>query len=277
MTWSTSFPGVVTPACGVTDGAFEVHHDTGRMLRQSSEVRLCFDCGPDGGVYHPDLVGIRWQLRQTTDKKVGRVSIELAMDYLRDLAAKVLDPQFNVFRVHQHHTIPGGKDGPNIVHSHTEGHRAHGHPETAGAWFGHRGKISDPTPAPTGPQLPYVELDPSDLQFRVVIPYQYINPGEHAARVSVGPVATAAERRSARKRMKPPPEWSRATWRASMEATVDVIRYPEYFELQAGGGAIDMTVDRMRDNFGLTPVYVIPGWTPTPYRGLPPWPDEAIA
>lgn len=55
--WSVSHPGFVLPACG--DGpefGLAIHHLTGISLRVGGEVALCFDCGPDGGVYHPDAV-----------------------------------------------------------------------------------------------------------------------------------------------------------------------------------------------------------------------------
>src|SRR5437588_4190028 len=105
VTWSTSFPGVVRPVCGKTDGALEVHHETGRSLRVGGEIRLCFECGPDGGVYHPD---------------------EVDMETVAEKAAE-LDRRFNRFEVHSHHCLPGGKDGPTIEHSHTDGSDPHRH------------------------------------------------------------------------------------------------------------------------------------------------------
>lgn len=52
--WSTAYPGFVWPQCGDPTGELEVHHDTGRSLRIGGDIHLCFECGPDGGVYHPD-------------------------------------------------------------------------------------------------------------------------------------------------------------------------------------------------------------------------------
>ena len=46
--------GVVTASCGDRDYRYPVAQHVGRMLRIGSEVRLCFTCGPEGGVYHPD-------------------------------------------------------------------------------------------------------------------------------------------------------------------------------------------------------------------------------
>lgn len=45
--------GVVTPSCEDRDARYPVAHHVGRMLRIGGEVRLCFACGPEGGVYHP--------------------------------------------------------------------------------------------------------------------------------------------------------------------------------------------------------------------------------
>jgi len=45
--------GVVTPSCEDRDERYPVARHVGRMLRIGGEARLCFDCGPDGGVYHP--------------------------------------------------------------------------------------------------------------------------------------------------------------------------------------------------------------------------------
>lgn len=45
--------GIVTPSCEDRDDRYPVVQHAGRMLRIGGEVRLCFACGPDGGVYHP--------------------------------------------------------------------------------------------------------------------------------------------------------------------------------------------------------------------------------
>lgn len=45
--------GIVTPSCEDRT-PYPVAQHVGRMLRIGSEARLCFACGPDGGVYHPD-------------------------------------------------------------------------------------------------------------------------------------------------------------------------------------------------------------------------------
>ena len=237
-TWSVSYPGIVTPACGSVEGAFEVHHETGRMLRIGSEAYLCFDCGPDGGVYHPED---REDMPPQTMASVRKI-------------AAAFDKQFNRFRGHRHHTFVVGRDGPSIEHSHTDGHEAHRHPETATAWFGHRGEgIGKPTKAPAGEQRPYVELTEAERTFRVVGRYQYVNPAQGA-----GPG-------------KPDPDYGRAAWRHSMECYVWAARLALYgIEARPyGPGAITMTANRMHDNFGLTPIYEIEGWTPTPFRSLP--------
>ena len=44
--------GIVTDSCEDRT-PYPVAAHVGRMLRIGGEVRLCFDCGPDGGVYHP--------------------------------------------------------------------------------------------------------------------------------------------------------------------------------------------------------------------------------
>lgn len=259
--WSESYPGLVMAACGVTEGAFEVHHQTGRMLRQGGEARLCFECGPGGGVYHPDMAGIRHSLRVD-----GLLSVTPAWPYLRAVAAE-FDKHFNQFEVHQHHTFVDGRDGPNIQHSHTEGSVAHKHPETASAWFGHRGQGVGikPTSQPHGPQLAYVELAEDEATFRVVVPYQYINLMAQGTSVRPGRPLTARERKA----VTPPPEWSRVAFRQTMDVIVMAARYPEVYSVASGGGAIDMTAKRMQDDFRLTPIYEIPGWTPTPFTGLP--------
>lgn len=250
--WSESFNGVVTAACGIVDGAFEVHRETGRMLRIGSEASLCFGCGPDGGVYHPDAEGPTGEGAPT-------------MAALRKIAA-AFDRQFNRFIVHSHHAFTDGRDGPTIQHAHTDGAGAHRHPDTASAFFGHRGGgLAKPAKAPIGEQRPFVELTDAERTFRVTGPYRYMNP------------AVAVEDRvfkvgeGWREGRKPPPEWSRAAWRQTMELTVWAarLRLYGYDPRLVGPGAITLAANRLSDDFGLTPVYEIEGWTPTPFRGLP--------
>lgn len=45
--------GVVTESCVDRESRLPVAQHVGRMLRIGSEAQLCFECGPDGGVYHP--------------------------------------------------------------------------------------------------------------------------------------------------------------------------------------------------------------------------------
>ncbi len=46
--------GIVTRDCGDRGEQFHVDFDAGRMLRVGDIAYLCFDCGPEGGVYHPE-------------------------------------------------------------------------------------------------------------------------------------------------------------------------------------------------------------------------------
>jgi hypothetical protein len=259
-TWSQSFPGVVTPGCRDATGAFEVHHETGRQLRIMGEARLCFRCGPDGGVYHPDLPGIRFLVKQAaaTPDEARRIPKRLprstCFEYVRDIAA-IYDKVHNQFRTHRHHTFleasaPGGprRDGPDIEHAHTDGGDAHKHPETGPAYF----LGSKDRARPYGPEFDLVELSEAQRTFRVVLTYKYINAG-----VWDGKKNTSI---------------SRADWRRSMELYVWTIRmqalgntgYHPY-----GPGAIPMTTNRLIANLGLTPIYEIRGWKPTPWTGLP--------
>lgn len=243
--WSHAFPGLVMRACRDVDGAFEVHNETGRSLRIGGEAYLCFDCGPDGGVYHPE------------DRDAEGPTFTLAE--VREIAAR-FDRHFNRFVVHRHHTFVDGRDGPAILHSHTDGGEAHRHPDTATAWFGHRGEGAEkPTRAPSGPQLPLVELTEAERTFRVVGRYEYLNPAESGGPSRGGSGA------------KPSAEWSRAAWRQTMELTVWAARLRLYGHDSrlVGPGAVTIAANRLADSFGLTPIYEIEGWQPTPFTGLP--------
>jgi hypothetical protein len=46
--------GIVTPGCDDRSEVLHIAYEAGVGLRVGSDARLCFDCGPDGGVYHPD-------------------------------------------------------------------------------------------------------------------------------------------------------------------------------------------------------------------------------
>lgn len=46
--------GIVTPACEDRGTRYPVTRHVGRMLRIGGDAHLCFGCGPEGGVYHPD-------------------------------------------------------------------------------------------------------------------------------------------------------------------------------------------------------------------------------
>lgn len=46
--------GIVTPSCDERDARYPVARHVGAMLRIGGETSLCFACGPEGGVYHPD-------------------------------------------------------------------------------------------------------------------------------------------------------------------------------------------------------------------------------
>lgn len=46
--------GIVTPGCGDRSELLHIAYEVGVGLRVGGLARLCFDCGPDGGVYHPD-------------------------------------------------------------------------------------------------------------------------------------------------------------------------------------------------------------------------------
>lgn len=239
--WSTSFPGAVLGTCvlpgsELPDDALRVHHLTGRSLRIGGEIALCFDCGPDGGVYHPD---------------------EVDMATVRKKAAE-LDRRFNRFEVHSHHTFIDGHDGPAIEHSHTDGSEPHKHPETATARFDATpdqlrayllmggGKVKM-TAEPNGPQLPFVELSEAEATFRVVISYEYNGHGNWDGEGNA--------------------LYTRAEWRRSMDLYVAAARNPGVDPI--GHGAIPLTTARLMLNFRQTPTYEIAGWMPTGPRWLP--------
>lgn len=46
--------GIVTAGCDDRSDVLHVAYEVGVGLRVGSLARLCFECGPDGGVYHPD-------------------------------------------------------------------------------------------------------------------------------------------------------------------------------------------------------------------------------
>lgn len=45
--------GVLTPSCDERGPVHVISYWAGVGLRIGGEARLCFTCGPDGGVYHP--------------------------------------------------------------------------------------------------------------------------------------------------------------------------------------------------------------------------------
>lgn len=47
--------GYVSPSCVSRVGAFVVNHEIGVGLRIGGEANLCFQCGPEGGHYHPSV------------------------------------------------------------------------------------------------------------------------------------------------------------------------------------------------------------------------------
>lgn len=240
--WSMSFPGVVLPTCGDWDGALEIHNMTGRSLRIGGDIALCFDCGPGGGVYHPD---------QTDMATVSKSAAEL-------------DKGFNKFELHTHYML---KDSETIEHSHRDGDDRHYHPDTGPARFemtqdearayhlmssGKRlaRKVSN---APKGPQMDYVEATEEQSVFHVVINYEFTGTDHVKDKVfRSGP--------------------TRAEWRRSMDLYVAAIRSRLLGNPgldPVGGGAIPMATARMILCYRLTPIYEIRGWNPTPRRALP--------
>lgn len=252
--------------CGVIEGAFEVHRETGVSFRVSGEARLCFECGPDGGVYHPDRIGI-FHRRRTAGEPVRRITRAEAMAWVRARAAEV-DPIHNHFEVHSHHV-----NGKEITHAHTDGSEMHRHPDAGWATFeltkaerqayrfGNNGPEELPAkPAPFGPDMEYVEPTAEERLFRVTGEYRYTNPS------------------SIKDRKPTNADWTRKAWRESMDLIVRAARLRLYGHepLVIGPGAVPMTALRMATRYRMTPVYEILGWRPTPYLGLPPWPTADV-
>lgn len=272
--WSESFPGLVMAACGTPDVAFEVHRQTGRMLRQGGEIHLCFDCGPDGGVYHP-------------------CDCEGASDDMAALVAQAreFDQHFNRFEVHGHATNLSGQPR-DIDHSHIDGADVHRHPDSGWASFavttelrnaylgGGSGEKQRFTREPIGEQLAYVEPTEDERTFRVGGAYRYVNPAG-SSRVTTQRVTKKAYEAKLDELglppftpgsdQKPPEDWSRASFRASMDLYVEAIRRQQV-GLEAvlvGPSATLLAANRLMTKFRVQPVYFIEGWTPTGTPWLP--------
>jgi hypothetical protein len=234
-----SYPGMVLPECGNPEGGLEIHHLTGRTLRIDGEINLCFNCGPDGGVYHPD---------------------EADMPAITKEAAK-LNARFNKFEKHTHSTL---ETTGKIEHSHCDGSDRHNHPGTGpGAYdmtqdeakaymlfAGSKPKKLPVTKRPWGPQLEYVEVPEEESTFRVIISARYDG-------------TTQAGKWEGRNNAL----YTRAEFRRSLELYILAIRNPGFDPV--GHGAIAMTTARLILRHRLTPIYEIVGWEPTPRMALP--------
>ncbi len=60
--------GVVIPSCDDHSDVLTVPVRSGVGLRIGGEARLCFRCGPDGSVYHPDGEYTVAELRPIADR-----------------------------------------------------------------------------------------------------------------------------------------------------------------------------------------------------------------
>jgi hypothetical protein len=223
--WSASYPGAITLVCG-SRVRVDVHHETGRMLRIGGEIRLCFDCNPEGGHYHPD---------QADMATVGE-------------KAATFDRAFNQFERHSHALISGERIlGQRVEHSHTDGSEPHAHPEHGPAAFtwtkeearrvgflpssGTAPKLSR---KPTGPQLEYVATPDDELYFPVV----WCLGSELS---DTGPTGMATN------------EQEREEFARSRAAFAEATTKPGSWLV--GPGAVTLTANRMRLRFRLIPVY----------------------
>jgi hypothetical protein len=259
VSWSRSFPGLVLRSCGDAADAFECHNGTGRNLRQAGDAYLCFSCGPDGGVYHPEANRAAEHL---ADGYEGHLT---TFDEVRAIAGE-LDRHHNRFELHEHQVGLASRSRA-ITHSHTDGDDVHCHPDAGWAsftvtdaqrkayHFAESGpKVVPTSSAPKGEQLPYVAPTDEERVFRVVGDYRYLNPSAGHGKPG-----------------KPDEEWSRAAFRRTMDLYVEAARLRLYGHepVLVGPGAVTLAAARMATTFRLTPVYEIRGWKPTPWLGLP--------
>lgn len=72
--------GIVTPSCEERDTRYPVAQHVGRMLRIGSEASLCFACGPEGGVYHPDCKRCEDDCAATCSGRYGMEEVRQAAE-----------------------------------------------------------------------------------------------------------------------------------------------------------------------------------------------------
>jgi hypothetical protein len=60
--------GVITPSCADRSEKFSVPVRVGEGLRVAGKVSLCFVCGPEGSVFHPENGVSIGELRQLADR-----------------------------------------------------------------------------------------------------------------------------------------------------------------------------------------------------------------